>query len=228
MNLATCGDAGRQAPPSAAPAGARKRQRLQRAETAGPVRLEPQAWGTPLYRAGQRAHPSGYPTGTRSSPSNSALGMDRRDGTLHLEWTLRPFVNVDGCDPHRWWSLGTGVVVDGGTGRWSKRRDDERADEHQALPRTTGAANASVSERRGCRNACGAGRRRYACGPNEPPNFLRNQCVAFNVSALGTGETPYIASRCAVGSPSARFRRGQSCRQSIFWTQWPTVDTQSV
>ena len=46
-------------------------------------------------------------------------------------------------------------MVDGGTGRRSKRRDDERADEHQALPPTTGAANASVSERRGCRNACG-------------------------------------------------------------------------
>ena len=189
-NLATCANAGRQAPPSAAPAGARKRQRLQRAETAGPVRLEPQAWGTPLYRAGQRAHPSGYPTGTRSSPSGSALGMDRRDGTLHLEWNLRPFVNANGCDPHRWSSPGTVVVVDGGTGRRSKRRDDERADEHQALPRTTGAANASVSERWGNRNACGADRRRYACGPNETPNFPRIQRVGLNVTAPGAGETP--------------------------------------
>ena len=116
---------------------------------------------------------------------------------------MRPFVNVDGCDPHRWWSLGTGVVVDDGTGRRSKRRDDERADEHQALPPTTGAANASVSERRGCRNACGAGRRRCACGPNKTPNFPRIQRVALNVSAPGAGETPYIANRCSRSSDAA-------------------------
>ena len=105
-----------------------------------------------------------------------------------------------------WWMVGP-------VGR-SKRRDDERADEHQPLPPTTGAADASVSERRGYRNACGAGQRRCACGPNEPPNFPRIQQVGLIVVAPGAGETPYIASRCT---------RYPQSNQTVLLKERPTI-----
>ena len=177
--------------------------------TTGPVRLHPQPWVTLLYRPRKRVHPSGYPTGTRSSPSASALGMDRRDGTLRLEWTLRPFVNADGCDPHGWWTLERGVVVDGGTGRRSKRRDEERAHEHLLPLPTTGAANASESERRRYPNACGADRRRHACGLNET-QIPRIQHVGLNDAVPGSGETPYIAIRCVQWSACCTLAQSQS------------------
>ena len=47
---------------------------------------------------------------------------------------------------------------------------------------TTGAANASVFERRRYPDACGAHDRRYACGPNETPNFPRIQHVGLNLA----------------------------------------------
>ena len=59
--------------------------------------------------------------GAHRRPRRGAHALRAR---RHLEWILRRSVNVGGCEAHRQSSLGTGGVVDGGTGRWLNRRAD--------------------------------------------------------------------------------------------------------
>ena len=87
-----------------------------------------------------------------------------------------------------WWMVGPAG------GRSGATRNVQ--DEHQPLLPTTGAANASVSERRRYPNACGAHHPRYACGSNETPKFPQIQHVGLNVDLPGAGDAPYIATRC--------------------------------